>query len=590
MPHPTLPMRKLDLCTYLSEEPSKRFPVYTRGNVGEVWPDAVYPLSFSMSRWTGLEEIRDLVLGPGVATADEVAEGFNCFGGVFGGYMYLNLSFQRVMAVRTPGTTIEESDSTFFSADGIAPPHVPQRGDKRLRASLAAVRYVLRLLGTKELQGFDADRAIVRHWQRRLPELLEATDGDIVEVLEELTHSIIDLFIHHLDVTNGAGAAVQILAAQCENDLDDRSLVLTLLGGLGDIDSAAPSFALWDLGRSVAVSPALTAHFDAGPDGLEERLRDDESTDTVVFCAAFDDFLERYGARGQNEWETASETWGTSPAQPLALIDRMRSADADHEPGRAAAELAAARQAAIAEARGQLRWFKRRIFDRALRSASIYSQGRERAKTNVVDLIHVSRRLLRELGRRTSERVAGATMLDMWFVGFHELPDYVADPASFVSIIAERRAARQLVSARLPPMAFSGRLPDPAQWELRQGSSVAPLLRCGEQLTGVAGCAGVAEGRARIVLDPTDPGDIGPGDVLVAPLTDPSWTPLFVPVEAVVVNVGGQMSHAVIVARELGQPCVVAATDATVRIADGARIRVDGAAGTVTVLEDPGLS
>ncbi|MEL7210326.1 MAG: hypothetical protein AAGK32_19200 [Actinomycetota bacterium] len=84
--HPTLPLRELGLCTYLSEEPSQRFPVYTRGNVGEVWPDAVYPLSFSMSRWTGLDEIRELVLGPGLANAEDVAEGFTCFGGVFGGH------------------------------------------------------------------------------------------------------------------------------------------------------------------------------------------------------------------------------------------------------------------------------------------------------------------------------------------------------------------------------------------------------------------------------------------------------------------------------------------------------------------------
>ena len=71
----------------------------------------------------------------------------------------------------------------------------------------------------------------------------------------------------------------------------------------------------------------------------------------------------------------------------------------------------------------------------------------------------------------------------------------------------------------------------------------------------------------------------------LAPLTDPSWTPLFVPVEAVVVDVGGQMSHAIIVSRELGLPCVVSATDATKRIPEGALIEVDGAAGTITVLE-----
>ena len=88
-----------------------------------------------------------------------------------------------------------------------------------------------------------------------------------------------------------------------------------------------------------------------------------------------------------------------------------------------------------------------------------------------------------------------------------------------------------------------------------------------------------------MVTDPSDPGDLGPGDILIAPLTDPSWTPLFVPVEAVVVDVGGQLSHAVIVSRELGLPCVVSVTGATHSIPDGAVVEVDGAAGTVTLLE-----
>ena len=105
-------------------------------------------------------------------------------------------------------------------------------------------------------------------------------------------------------------------------------------------------------------------------------------------------------------------------------------------------------------------------------------------------------------------------------------------------------------------------------------------------LNGTPGASGVARGRARIVVDPGEPGDLGPGDVLVAPLTDPAWTPLFVPVEAVVVDVGGQMSHAVIVSRELGLPCVVAVTGATTAIAEGTQIEVDGSAGTVRILPE----
>ncbi len=94
-------------------------------------------------------------------------------------------------------------------------------------------------------------------------------------------------------------------------------------------------------------------------------------------------------------------------------------------------------------------------------------------------------------------------------------------------------------------------------------------------------------GTARVVTDPADPSALDPGDILVAPHTDPSWTPLFMTAGGVVVNVGGQTSHAVIVSRELGLPCVISATDATTTIPDGATIEIDGNTGTVTVVEVP---
>ena len=87
-----------------------------------------------------------------------------------------------------------------------------------------------------------------------------------------------------------------------------------------------------------------------------------------------------------------------------------------------------------------------------------------------------------------------------------------------------------------------------------------------------------------MILDPTDPSELEPGDILIAPNTDPAWTPLFVPAGGVVVDVGALNSHAIIVSRELGVPCVVSVVNATKRIPDGALVEVDGGAGTVTVL------
>lgn len=89
------------------------------------------------------------------------------------------------------------------------------------------------------------------------------------------------------------------------------------------------------------------------------------------------------------------------------------------------------------------------------------------------------------------------------------------------------------------------------------------------------------------VLHPSDPSALEPGDVLIAPMTDPAWTPLFVPAAAVVVTVGAPLSHAIIVSRELGIPCVVSVNEATNRIPDSALVEVNGDTGTVTVIELP---
>jgi pyruvate,water dikinase len=100
-------------------------------------------------------------------------------------------------------------------------------------------------------------------------------------------------------------------------------------------------------------------------------------------------------------------------------------------------------------------------------------------------------------------------------------------------------------------------------------------------LRGTPGSPGVAEGPVRIVRESAEFGKLRPGDVLVAPYTNPAWTPLFERAAAVVVDSGGPASHAAIVAREYGIPAVMATVDGTRRLSDGQRVRVDGSRGLV---------
>jgi pyruvate,water dikinase len=106
------------------------------------------------------------------------------------------------------------------------------------------------------------------------------------------------------------------------------------------------------------------------------------------------------------------------------------------------------------------------------------------------------------------------------------------------------------------------------------------------QLTGVAASAGVAEGPARVITSPSQLGEVRPGEVLVCPITAPSWAPLFSRIAAAVSDIGGIMSHAAIVSREYGLPAVVGTGFGTKTIKNGQRVRVDGTRGIVTILDD----
>jgi pyruvate,water dikinase len=164
-----------------------------------------------------------------------------------------------------------------------------------------------------------------------------------------------------------------------------------------------------------------------------------------------------------------------------------------------------------------------------------------------------------------------------------ELDDFIGNPEAYKATIAQRRIDYLALYELEPPFFLTERLPL-SQWPKRSAAAVRTKLTSGQTIQGTPGSPGVARGIARIVTDPFELGEFGPGDVLVAPSTDPAWTPLFVPAAAVVVNVGAMITHAVIISRELGVPCVVSAEDATLRIPDGATVEVNGTTGVITVL------
>ena len=563
-----------------------RFPFWTRANVGEVLPEPPSPLGWSLVFEPGcLMGWRDCMVARLGIGEDEVHPTKAPVMGTFGGYAYLGASITRIWAERTPGMSAEAIDAAYYGDHPDVPPYVPEPWHENPATTEVMERWLGWVMGDRDQSELEADRIEAHRIRDERPELSELTDAELVERARSLVPMCRRMFDQHINQSGAASIGPGVIGAVCEA-IGQPDAALRLIAGLGGVDSAAPSYAMWELSRLVRGSEALTAAFDAGLDGLEGRIR---ALDEPRFVRELDDFLVEFGSRGPNEWDIHAPTWETDPGIALASIDRMRLADdeaaptGENEARRAEREaLAAAITEALAadpEAQGQ--------FVAALASAATFVPGRERSKTNIIRVIGEIRIALLELGRRLVAAGDLDRETDLFLLFDDELDDVVAgERTGLRKLVAERQAHLDWLHSLEPPFLFSGAPIPNTEWPTRGSDEVAAADE-GDVVTGVPGCPGVARGRARVVLDASDPTALEPGDILVAPVTDPAWTPLFVPAAGVVVDVGAPLSHAIIVSRELGIPCVVSATGATRRIVDGATIEVDGGTGQVTVVDLP---
>jgi pyruvate,water dikinase len=414
------------------------------------------------------------------------------------------------------------------------------------------------------------------------------TDAELVDRARALQPRLAKLFESHAVSSSSSGIAPGVLFV-IGQAIGDPTVAMKLISGIGDVDSAEPSYALWDLSRMVCASAELTGAFDDGIDGLLNRLKESHSTDAQRFLAAFDEFEVEFGSRGPCEWEISADSWETDPRLALIMLNRVRLQVDGESPRLRHAANASARLQVIDEVREKVRALGDELvaqFEGALIAANMQA-FRERTKSTIVIPINELRVIFRELGRRHAEAgdIDDAEYVVMLLDA--EVEPFIASPSGWNPTLAGRHAMwRELFDREPPYFIRDADVPPLSTWPRRANADVTEV-RAGDVLQGVAGCPGIITGRACVVLDPADPRDLGPGDILVAPRTDPGWTPLFMAVDGVVVDVGSQISHAVIVGRELGLPCVVSVTDAASRIPDGATVTVNGDNGTVTVVAIP---
>lgn len=572
----------------VGSKPSARYPLWTRANVGEVFPDPVAPLTFTTFMVEHTEGAwRDALVRMGAFTHDEFAPGEMETLGVFGGYCYLNASVTRILGERGPGLTAQMMDDLFFGAQPGIPPYEVAPGDQNEERTAAIGEVFQWALTTDKLDVPAESEQLVDSIRAKRPNL-EAMSNE--ELWQHARHLYITylrrFFSEHIFITFistvPVGALTQICAA-----VGRPEDAMRLISGVGDVESAAPSMAMWKLGRMVASTPALAAAFDHGIEGLPARI-EALGPEADQFRAAFKRFIKDFGSRGPNEWEIRSNTWETRPELALAAIDRMRLAPDSANPEGRNKAMAEERERVFAEISAMLAGdpATQGMFQAAARSAVLFQAGRERTKTNNVKLIQESRMAMHLIGKRFVEKGLCDEVSDFGLVKDEEMDAWLKDPISMRAEVARRRDLMAAYSALLEPFVFWGEQPPVDTWGRRDAATVEPV-KAGDVLAGFPGCPGQVTGTARVILDPIDPTALEPGDILVAPITDPSWTPLFVSAGGVVVDVGAAQSHAMIVSRELGIPCVPSVTNATRRIPNGATITVNGDAGNVTIVSLP---
>ncbi|MFC7741295.1 PEP/pyruvate-binding domain-containing protein [Nocardiopsis composta] len=315
------------------------------------------------------------------------------------------------------------------------------------------------------------------------------------------------------------------------------------------------------------------------PGELAERHRRGELPDIGL-----DAFLDAYGHRTAAEIDIGVPRWRDDPAPVFGSIaNYLRLDDPDQAPDRRFERAAAAAEAKLAElgaravrarpVRGRLAVFLMR------RSRSLTGM-REYAKFAwLIPYAEMRRQLM-----RAGEDLAAAGVLetaeDIMFLELGEARAAARDRADRRDLVAQRRRThlRELRRRSVPGLLLS----DGTDVEATE----PPPAATEGGFTGMPAAPGRAEGRARVVVDPVG-AHVEPGEILVAPTTDPGWTPLFMTAAGLVSDTGSPIAHGPTVAREYGIPAVICIRDATTRIRTGDLLRIDGTAGTVQVVEEP---
>ncbi len=451
--------------------------------------------------------------------------------------------------------------------------------------SLAFIGMLLRMIG------------FIHRFPKQLPGLLERYHQEIERVsslpLETLSDREIVAAVRRLVFDSGMrllnhdflmiaviGRTYRLLSSLLRRRYvtEADELCAKLISGVTGNVTMETNKRLWDLAQIAKASPAVTSLLQKHEPGdvLPHLERDPESK---AFLGALRRFLEEYGHR-EIRLDILYPTWVEDPTPVLAFVRAYLDADESQSPHAQQQRLVNEREVLTATVLQELekgpmgRLLLSPLFRWLLTQSQVHTRERDTMHFELTRLFPPFRRFLLELGARWKGMGLLGHQEDIFFMSLDELSAMAEDPTPALDLVTSRRAEYEDSQNRRWPNAVLAGQEIYSETGLAEGTDE-------DFLTGIAGSPGVATGVARLIRGPEEFGRLEKGDILVAPLTNPVWTPLFAIASGVITEVGGILSHGAIVAREYGIPAVMSLPGATRRISEGQTITVDGNHGRV---------
>ena len=474
----------------IDTEPSKRFPVFTRLNAADVMPEPITPLGASMC-W------KPMVL-PGWAsgyvqdacfTSDEMVEESSVAGFLYG-YLYINQSSVRVLGIRK-GMTWELIDQMFFNSPG-APAHVASETDANEALSAAAPARSGWVLTTTNFPEVEEDEILADRIRNERPNLKGLSNRALIaRARSVMPYERLAWRSEQMGSSNAAlGPAVAGMMLG-----DKAHLLVTILGHAGEVESAAPTYAVWALSRTLRNDPKTSALFDQGLAAVEAAY----PTAHGQFWSEFGAFISEFGYRGPSEWDLGTDSWESKPSLALALVDRMRQLGDEDSPHAKQAAHAGATDRAMAEATAGMDAATESAFRGAIASARRFAGWRESGKSSCIKIMNEARMALLELGYRL-EADGVLDYARQIFIALDEELDALAlggTDSLKATIRAREKGWKELWELEVPMFIDTSKGIPPISSLPRKGDSQAARASVGDVLTGAAASQGVVEGMCR---------------------------------------------------------------------------------------------